>query len=179
MRDHGIGGLVWSLNPTWDTGGILGGDWKTIDETKRQAYQPLLSAPIGVGASGAFGKARSFPRVLLHPEDTGGDPTGTAFSFRIFNNGPATLDLNHAELRYWFHVGDPTADLKPASVDGTQFGAGNVASDFVSVSDGYENCYLRVTFADTQPIESYRASGVVRIRFDKTAAATPTPADAT
>src|SRR5262249_15375728 len=113
------------------------------------------------------------------PEDTGGDPTGTAFSFRIFNNGPATLDLNHAELRYWFHVGDPTADLKPASVDGTQFGAGNVASDFVSVSDGYENCYLRVTFADTQPIESYRASGVVRISFDKTAAATPTPADAT
>jgi endoglucanase len=51
----GTGGIdftYWSLNPnSGDTGGILNGDWTTVDTTK-QAYLTPYLLPVGDGGSG-------------------------------------------------------------------------------------------------------------------------------
>lgn len=46
LREHRIGALIWSLNPSWDTGGILADDWRTVRWEKQQLYQQVLTVPL-------------------------------------------------------------------------------------------------------------------------------------
>jgi endoglucanase len=46
---HHFSALVWSLNPSWDTGGILNGDWQSVNVAKQQAYTAILAPPIPAG----------------------------------------------------------------------------------------------------------------------------------
>ncbi|MHB1162650.1 MAG: glycoside hydrolase family 5 protein, partial [Chloroflexota bacterium] len=46
LRKHGIGAIVWALNHGWDTGGVLGPDWQTVDWARQEVYRQILAAPL-------------------------------------------------------------------------------------------------------------------------------------
>ncbi len=51
MKARGIGYTFWCLNPdSGDTGGLLEGDWKTVDPAKMALLRPDLAPLIGSGA---------------------------------------------------------------------------------------------------------------------------------
>jgi endoglucanase len=175
---HKFSALVWSLNPSWDTGGILQGNWQTIDPIKEAEYRALMAPPIAVGPSGVFGKAPAEVRVLFH-QDASGQSSGVTFSFRIFDDGPQSIDLSRVEIRYWLK-GQPldprTASLQIESGD---LPGAVVNADFVPTNLGGQDEYLRIRFAPgSGSIARYRASGRVVVRFAKPGgAANPPTAD--
>ena len=171
LRARDIGFLVWSLNPSWDTGGIFKGDWTTIDQTKQAAYQPLLAAPMATGLGGAFGRAPTRLIVYVRQEQTGGPPEDVAFSFRILNDGPTNLDLSRLELRYWFKAGPLDPATQHASIETGTLPGSTVLADFVSTNKGGPGYYVRLRFtAGSGTIERYRESGQMTVRFQKPSA---------
>ena len=93
---HKFSALVWSLNPSWDTGGILQGNWQTVDPIKEAEYRALMAPPIAVGPTGVFGKAPTQVQVLFH-QDASGQSNGVNFSLRVFDDGPQAIDLSRIE----------------------------------------------------------------------------------
>ena len=132
IRERRLGAIVWSLNPSWDTGGIFANDWQTVDESKQQGYQALLAAPIDLPPSGAFGQARPRSSLRFRQEGAEDRSAEVAFKLRIMNDGPTSLDLSRVEVRYWFTSGDPRAAPERASVEAGELGA-FVRTEFVAV----------------------------------------------
>ena len=164
LKTHDIGFLVWSLNPSWDTGGVLQGDWQTVDSVKQQAYQPLLAPPLATGPTGVFGKAPIQLKVLFHQDASNGQPSNVTFAFRIFDDGATPLDLSRLELRYWLDRG---TNILPGhvSVDSGQLGGVPLQGDVVPSSRG---TYLRIRFPPgAGTVGRYQATGAVTVRFQK------------
>ncbi len=172
LRAHRIGFLVWALNPTWDTGGILRGDWQTVDVAKQSAYRPLLATPLDTGPTGTFGRAPTRLKVLFRQDAASAASGETAFSFRIFNDGPTTIDLSRLEVRYWFRAApvDPSI-LRPVIESGDLPGA-TVQASVVPTNRGGQTFFLSIRFArGSGSIQRYRTSGDVTVRFQKPAMA--------
>ena len=164
---HKFGALVWSLNPSWDTGGILEGNWLTADPVKEAEYRALVAPPIAVGPSGVFGKARTRPRVFFR-QDTSGSPGGVAFSFRIFDDGPEAIDLSRLEVRYWLKAGSVGPGTTTPQIESGDLPGATVQADVVPTTQGGQDHYLRIRFAPgSGSVARYRATGRITVRFAK------------
>ena len=143
LETREMGAVVWSLNPSWDTGGILESDWRTVVGPKQAEYSRILAPPLAVGASGVFGRAPHRLRAIVRQNVSAGD--GSTLSFEIANDGPDPVDLSHLELRYQIRAADridlgrsPSIEIPGAAIDLVQ-------ADFVGGERGGES-YLRVRF---------------------------------
>ncbi|MBI2942253.1 MAG: glycoside hydrolase family 5 protein [Chloroflexi bacterium] len=166
LKAHEMGALVWSLNPNWDTGGILGDDWHTVEWARQGAYQELLAPPLDTGARGVFGRAPARFTVLFRQDGTE-EPTGTTvLSLQLVNDGPDTLNLSHFEVRYWLATNAVPAPGQELTVDASDLPPEHVRVDPVSTYHGGQDHYLRVRFDPRAgSIGPYRRSGKVTIRF--------------
>ncbi len=169
LQEHSMGALVWSLNPNWDTGGILAGDWQTVDRDKQEAYRQILAAPIDVGAGGAFGRAPTRLKVLFRQGRTGEQDGSIVFAFRIVNDGPEALDLSRLELRYWLRTGEAIDAEQQAVVDSANPRAAYTLADVVPTNRGSQDYYLRVRFAPgAGAVGRYQRSEEIAVRFPMT-----------
>ena len=177
LEARDIGALVWSLNPGWDTGGILREDWRTVEGAKHEAYRQLLSAPIAqVGQGGSDGSptANESLRLLYRQEPaTGGE---IAFAFRVLNQTKGELDPSRVELRYWLTGDGPApAEAEDAALSAETSGADVVAA--VAAAPGGRQ-YLSLRFKPgAQPVPRYRATAEVRTRLRGLLAAPDRAAD--
>jgi len=168
---HKFGALVWSLNPSWDTGGILEGNWLTVDPVKEAEYRALVAPPIAVGPSGVFGKARTQLKVYFR-QDTSGSPNGVTFAFRIFDDGPNAIDLSRLEVRYWLRTGTLGPGTTSPQVESGDLPGATVQADFVPTTRGGQDHYLRFRFAPgSGSVARYRETGRITARFPKAASA--------
>jgi len=168
LRARGIGALVWSLNPSWDTGGILAGDWQTVERAKQEAYRQMLAAPLDIGLGGAFGRAPTHLKVVVRQGEDGGQPSEVTLAFRIRNDGPTSIDLSRLELRYWFRAGERTMPEQRVGIESGKLAGGFVQADFVPTDRGGQDHYLRIQFAPgSGMLDRYRDSDKVTIRFQK------------
>ncbi|HEX5415087.1 MAG TPA: glycoside hydrolase family 5 protein [Chloroflexota bacterium] len=171
---HKFSAVVWSLNPSWDTGGILEGNWLTVDPIKEAAYRALMAPPIAVGPSGVFGKARTQARVFFR-QDAGSQPGGVNFAFRVFDDGPQSIDLSRVEIRYWLKGGPASPRAASLQIESGGLPGATVNADFVPAKAGGEDGYLRIRFAPgSGSVTHYRESGRVVVHFVKPAANPPT-----
>jgi len=167
LKAHDIGFLVWSLNPNWDTGGILQGDWQTVDPVKQHAYKPLLALPMATGLTGTFGKAPMELKVLYHQNNDNGQPGRVSFAFRIFDDGPSPIDLSRLALRYWLSANSSNLPPGSLSVDSGQLGGVPLPADVKSTPRGD---YLEIRFPPSAgTVERYRATAPVTVRFQESA----------
>lgn len=168
LRAHDVGFLIWSLNPTWDTGGILNGDWQTVNAQKQTEYRPLLAAPLDDGPTGTFGRAPNGVTLFVATDRNGASPGTVALSFRILNESPIGLDLSRLEVRYWLREGPggvPAQDIS-ASADGMP--GGSIQAEVVPTRLGGQDHYLRVRFAPgSGSIDRYRETGTITVSFPK------------
>jgi endoglucanase len=170
LRAHRIGFLVWALNPTWDTGGILRGDWQSVDSAKQSAYRPLLAAPLDSGPTGTFGQAPTQLKVLFRQDAAGSPADQIAFSFRVVNDGPVAIDLSRLELRYWFQSGPMDPAIQHPVIESGGLPGANVQANVFPTNRGRQGYYLSIRFArGSGSIPRYRATGDVTIRFQKPA----------
>jgi endoglucanase len=137
-----LSAFVWSLNPSWDTGGILDGDWSTVNQQKEQAYRPILAPAIDSGPSGVFGRSPTQPYVAAQVS-ADGPPAAIRLSVRVIDDGPSSLDLSQVALRYGTLPPAIAGSLVPANV--TIEGAGaNAASTQIVTASG--RAYLQLSF---------------------------------
>ncbi|MHB8674726.1 MAG: glycoside hydrolase family 5 protein, partial [Candidatus Limnocylindrales bacterium] len=173
LKQHDIGFLIWSLNPSWDTGGILGPDWKTVNWQKQDAYHPLLAAPLSRGPTGTFGVAPSRVAVLFRQDGPGGQTDQIAFTARILNDGPTPVDLSQLELRYWFQAGSLIPSTDKVSLQTGDLNGATVNATVVPTMRGGQGYYLSIRFAPgSGTVAPYRATGDLRVQFDKPRSAT-------
>ena len=174
LRAHGMGFIVWSLNPNWDTGGILAGDWRTLQRVRHEAYRAVLAPPIDHGPLGAFGRApgRLILRYRQHPAGSDG---AVGFSVQVLNDGPTPVPLHRLEARYWLADEAPSATAGPVEVrtpDGAPFPA---TAEIAPGGDG-QPPFVRVRFderAGDVPPYATSAEVVVRLQRGHDAAALP------
>lgn len=168
LAERRIGAIVWSLGPNWDTGGILGDDWRTANPAKEQAYRELAAAPIAVGALGVFGLAPNRYLVLLRQQPAD-DGTGTvAFSFQIVDAGPRPVELSRLELRYWLADGGQAEGGQEVQVEAPGGLSAHVRADFAPTHQGGQTRYLRLRFDPTAgSIAGYRATEPIVVRFHR------------
>ena len=163
VHKHDMGAIVWSLNPNWDTGGVLADDWQTVVRDKQEAYQQILAAPLDRGITGIFGRAPTRLKVLFRQ---GQSPQSDriAFAFKIVNDGPDTFDLSRFELRYWFAAGSAVAMQQLGFNDAANFGTGRVMMEVVPEEQGNQDHYLRVRFmSGSGSIGRYQTSNEISI----------------
>lgn len=125
LKDNNIGYTYWSLNGnSGDTGGILGDDWKSYDQSKVSMlanFQGRLMAvlsPNKVDTSVSVGARPALRTVKALHMDVNKDKWSEALTPEVWvaNKGAAPLDLGGMEERYWF-----TADGDASQyVDGSQ-----------------------------------------------------------
>ncbi len=162
IQANHLGALVWSLNPSWDTGGLLGGDWTTVNQVKQQAYRSILAPPIDAGPTGTFGRSQSRPTVMLRP-NPGGSPSDWSVTLTVINDGPTPIDLGRVELRYWLPTGPAVQSAIPKieSTDGVQS-----SSVTLTTSSSRGRAFTSLMFAPGSAIAAaYRAGGSVTLRF--------------
>lgn len=178
LRAHDVSFLVWSLNPTWDTGGILNGDWQTVNAQKQAEYRPLLAPPLDTGPTGTFGLVPTRVKLLVDTQPNGAPSGAVALAFRILNDGPASLDLSRLEVRYWFRDGPRGVSAQAISANADGLPGGSIQADVVPTGLGGQDHYLRVRFAPgSGSIERYRESGTVTVSFQKPVRASYPPAN--
>jgi endoglucanase len=166
-----LGAFVWSLNPSWDTGGILNDDWKTVDAVKQQAYRPILAPPIDRGPTGVFGRAPSEPHVVAR-RTMDGSGQNVNVTFGVFNDGPTPLDLGQVEVRYWYD--NRALIVGPTPIDFTTDGIspGNVSAQ---AQNGLARPYVEIRFSGLLPtVGPYRGAGSVTLHLRRQAGL-PTP----
>ena len=164
LRRYEIGAIIWSLNPNWDTGGVLGPDWETVEVAKQEAYRQILAPPLDVGTAGVFGLATSRLKVLFRQEQPAEDGE-VAFSFQLLNDGPLPVELSHLELRYWIRAGRDAASTVVA-VEAAEPLAGRVLADLVPAAQGGQDHYLRMRFSpEVGPVERYRTTDRIAVRI--------------
>jgi endoglucanase len=171
LRSNGIGAMVWSLNPNWDTGGLVGPDWETVDAQKQVVYSQVLAPPLAVGAGGAFGEAPTHLKLQFRQESVADPSTEVSFSFAIWNDGPNTLDLSRFEVRYWLNPTSPS-DSSPfgsspqVKLQSKTIHDGLVLADFVDVNQGGHARYLRLRY-DTRAgaVGHYQGGDIVTVSF--------------
>lgn len=164
LRKHGIGAIVWALNNGWDTGGVLGPDWQTVDWPRQEVYRQILAAPLDTGVTGVFGRAPTRIELLVRQEraEREGD---VAFTFRIVNDGPDPLDLSRVELRYWLRSGVGDRSVPAVAVEAAEPLGGRVVAEFRPADQGGQDLYLRLRFApDAGALGRYRTSDPVTVR---------------
>ena len=170
LREHDIGALIWSLNPNWDTGGILASDWSTVETGKQQVYREILGAPLDTGALGVFGAAPTRYKVLFRQESPADSTESIAFSFSIVNDGPGELDLSRCELRYWLNAGDEVTPMPQPSIEAGEPLGGRVLVDLEPAQQGGQDHYLRIRFAPAAgSVDRYGRSGKVTVRISTSA----------
>ena len=170
LRERNIGALIWSLNPNWDTGGILAEDWRTVEQAKQGAYRQLLAAPIDLGALGRFGRAPARYTVLFRQGETDGQTDRIAFSLQIVNDSPDAPALSRFEARYWLVAGDPPAQRPQIQLETVDLPVEHVRVDLVPTARGGQDHYLRVRFEQAAgTIGRYQGSGKVTVKFQKDA----------
>ncbi len=170
LRSRDIGFVVWALNPTWDTGGIFHGDWQSVDSSKQAAYHPLLAAPLDTGPTGTFGRAPTRLKVLFRQDASSSASEQVAFSFRVVNDGPAAIDLNRLELRYWFQGGTLHPSAQRPSIESGGLPGATVQATVFPTNRGRQAYFLSIRFAPgSGSIPRYRATGDVTVRFQKPA----------
>jgi endoglucanase len=151
-----LSAFVWSLNPSWDTGGILSGDWSTVNQAKRLAYRAILAPPIDRGPTGVFGHAATQPHVAtrISKDGASGDLN---VNIRVFNDGPSPLDLAQVEVRYGPLAAVVNAASMPLSLTTDGIAPSVVSTQFV---DQQSQPYVRVSFSATAGVvKSYRGAG--------------------
>ncbi|MBI2954644.1 MAG: glycoside hydrolase family 5 protein [Chloroflexi bacterium] len=164
LKERDIGALVWSLNPGWDTGGVLAADWQTVERDKQEAYRQFLAAPLDDGALGVFGRAPTRFRVLFR-QSQGQESDRISFTFRIVNDGPEMVDLSRVELRYWFRGGDAIGLVQQGPLDFSHSGVVHILIDFVPVSVGNQDYFIRVRFpASSGKLERYQVSDEITVQ---------------
>ena len=168
LRANNLGAMVWSINPSWDTGGVLAGDWKTIEEDKQLAYSQILAPPLDVGTLGVFGKAPTRMKVLIRQRYDSSQGNRVSFTFQIVNNGPDALALERCEIRYWLKPGSLDNQVYRAEVDSLFPAAASVLVEAVAASTSGQNDYLRIRFApEAREVERYGTSREIGVRFPK------------
>ena len=146
LKQNEMGAIVWSLNPNWDTGGVLNPDWRSVDEAKQQAYSQLLAPPLSLGTLGIFGRAPARWQVLFRQQEVRPEATDVSFAFRISNQGPDPVDLSRLEIRYWLRAGSLTATQRQAAVQEAEIGMQGLSVDLVAAAQGGQDHYLRIRF---------------------------------
>ncbi len=166
LQGQGIGALVWSLNPGWDTGGIFAGDWRTLNVAKQDAYRALLAPPLDGGAVGAFGRAPARPVVLYRQGEPAGGGDGFAFALRVLNQSAEPLDPSGLEVRYWFKADGLTQERAEAAAATVEASGPPVAATVVRAQAPGEHHYLSLRFpAAAKPVPPYLATDEVRVRL--------------
>ncbi|MGI5836404.1 MAG: glycoside hydrolase family 5 protein [Chloroflexota bacterium] len=170
LRKHGIGAMVWSLNPNWDTGGLVAPDWETIEPGKHEAYRQILGAPLGVGPTGIFGQAPTRLKVLYRQEQQDAADSIVAFAFQLVNDGPENSDLSRFELRYWLKANDDATSTPPVSIEAAQPLSGHVDASLIRTTKGDQDHYLRIRFdLEAGYLERYGSSKKVMVRLSTSA----------
>lgn len=166
VQAHDMGTLVWSLNPNWDTGGVLADDWRSVERAKHEEYRKLLAAPLDTGALGTFGLAPQRFRVLFDQRQ-GGDETSTVdLAFRIVNDGPDSPNLSRFELRLRPSPEGNSTAWTQVTVYSQEPAGEHVLVDTPSGDAGGHDRYVRVRFdRDAGVVGRYARTGEVLIRI--------------
>ncbi|HEY8476643.1 MAG TPA: cellulase family glycosylhydrolase, partial [Chloroflexota bacterium] len=123
LADHGIGYIVWAINPnSSDTGGLLAEDWATVVQEKQALYRENLAPAIG----GQLQRPPQRVRVLYRAVDQKERSSAIHFAVRVANEGPDPLPLHRLELRYWFTAGELRGREQQVVVDWADVGQGQV-----------------------------------------------------
>ena len=144
--ERGIGYIYWSLNPSDDTGSVLGEDFQ-LDETKQAALSAgVPPRPGGSDLALAVG-APALYRVEARPVVAADATARLAFELRIANYSGSPLDLARCELRYWLSAGE-LGRREQIVWSGGPASAGTERADAVLVTTarGDQSHYLRVRF---------------------------------
>jgi endoglucanase len=124
--------MYWSLTPdSQDTGGLLNYDWQTASITKQVLLSTIEGAPIPL--------PHSLPAPatlrLLVADSLSRDSREQYVTLKVINDGPQTVDLSGAVVRYWldaFPGGTvpvtATTQLRAANVDWSSLGPNTVTA---------------------------------------------------
>lgn len=191
LKANGISYTYWSLNGnSGDTGGILGDDWKSVNQDKQALLASYQSRMMPVQNPRAVDKS-AVP--IWHPDtmktlkalhqDKQDDKWATAMLPEVYvsNKAQTELDLRDVELRYWYNPGREAATLGPSgqvvTVDWAGIGIGEGAKDVPKEKVKTEVVvdpegrgvdplfYVRVTFAEGLSVPKRAALGV-RLRIE-------------
>jgi endoglucanase len=166
-----LGAFVWSLNPSWDTGGILNDDWKTPDPVKERAYRAILAPPIDRGPTGVFGRAPNQPHVMMR-RSTDGSGQNVNVALSVFNDGREPLDLGQVQVRYWYDT--RSVDVGPTPIDLTADGI-SPNSVAARVQNGVGGPFVEIRFRDVSTaVAPYRGGGTITLHLRRLAGL-PTP----
>lgn len=186
----GTSWTYWSWNPdSQDTGGLLENDWKTPDQQKQQALQPILfplaqatviphndtqkvaSGPQSTQAPTANAKSQGSSLQLYYKTNA---PTVTMVNqitpqIKITNSGHTAINLSDVTIRYWYT--DNTQQNQQYWCDYATIGCNLINGHFTSLpsSRTKANSYLEISFASNAPALNPGAdTGDIQIRFNKT-----------
>jgi hypothetical protein len=164
LKINQLSALVWSLNPGWDTGGVLSADWHSVELDKQEAYRQMLAPPLDNGPLGVFGRAPTRLKILFR-QDQGPQSNRISFAFRIVNDGPETLDLSHLEFRYWFRIGSALDLLQLGGIGLSYQGISRILAEFVPTGFGDQDHFIRIRFpANAGKIERYQMSEEISVQ---------------
>jgi endoglucanase len=165
LADHGIGYIVWAINPnSGDTGGLLAEDWATVVQEKQALYRENLAPAIG----GQLQRPPQRVRVLYRAVDQKERSSAIHFAVRVANEGPDPLPLHRLELRYWFTAGELRGREQQVVVDWADVGQGQVRAS-VEPIDGQAGTFaLRLQFGEgAGELPPYGSGGEVLVRVHK------------
>ncbi len=184
---QGINWTFWSWNPnSQNTGGILDSDWKTVNQAKQQALDPILfplgqhvataqsSSQAGQTLNSATSTAQSNAPVALQLYYMTGNP-GTATTvnqimpdLKLADVGHSSIDLSTITIRYWY-----TSDTQQPQqfwCDYAAIGCSMISGKFVSLTlpRTKADSYLQISFAPgVTALTPGSDSGAIQLRFNK------------
>jgi endoglucanase len=184
----GINWTFWSWNPdSSDTGGILGNDWQTVDQTKQQALNPILF-PLNLSSSTVTptqAQRQATPSPTASVQSTGsgslqllyqtGSPSDTTIVnqiiplFKLSNVGQSSINLSDVTIRYWYT--NPDGKAQQFWCDYAAIGCDNIHGQFGTVQPPRTkaNSYLEISFASGAPnLAPNTDTGEMKLRFNRT-----------
>ncbi|MBI2955254.1 MAG: cellulase family glycosylhydrolase [Chloroflexi bacterium] len=190
LKDSGMSYTYWSFNGnSGDTGGILGDDWKSVDEAKLAmlaGYQDKLLGnknPNAVDKSAVAGQRPDLRAIKgLHMDTQKAKWTKTLMpELHVANRSLDPMDISNLEMRYWYTADGAAGRYEPGSqsiaIDGVritgtkqQIDGSKVKAELVADPQGAASVdpiyYVKITF-DKGVIVPPRDSLAVKVRVSK------------
>lgn len=168
-RRHGVGVLIWSLNPNGDTGGLFSEDWRRVESAKQEGYREVLDIPAGRGEDGWSAAPTGQARVLLRQRSASTWTDEIAFELRVVNDGPSPLDLGSLEVRYWYSAGSVGPGDQLAVVEPSGERSVGATASLVPVAAAGQSHYVSVRFpVGSGSIAPYELGPKVSVRLSRT-----------
>ena len=181
----GINWTFWAWNPdSQDTGGILGNDWQTVDQTKQRSLNPILF-PLDLSSSTVTptqAQQRATPSLTATSSSatlqlfsqTGNPDTTTTVNqimpqLKLSNTGHSNIKLSDVTIRYWYT--NPGGQAQQYWCDYAPIGCKNVSGQFGTVKPPRTKAdsYLEVSFASGAPdLAPNTDTGEIKLRFNRT-----------